>query len=71
MPTDDRGWDLTWLSDQAGYLEGTAYPGLSGNTALTGHIYLADGTPAQFNRLHELAWGDRMTLFANGARPRV
>lgn len=68
VPTDEEGWDLTWLAGGAGYLEGTAYPTLPGNTALTGHVYLSDGTPGPFYRLRELAWGDRMSLIVGGRR---
>ncbi|MFP3853679.1 MAG: isopeptide-forming domain-containing fimbrial protein [Anaerolineales bacterium] len=67
VSTDSEGWDLTWLSNQAGYLEGTAYPTLPGNTALTAHVYLADGTPGPFHRLKDLAWGDEITLESGGS----
>jgi LPXTG-site transpeptidase (sortase) family protein len=62
VPRADGGWDLTWLADQAGYLEGTAFPTLPGNSALTGHVYLADGTPGPFVSLDELAWGDEVRV---------
>ena len=68
VPLRGEGWDLTWLDAQAGYLEGTAYPGLPGNTAITGHVYLADGSPGPFVNLHNLMWGDEIILYANGQR---
>jgi len=56
------GWDLTWLSNQAGWLEGTAFPTWKGNSALTAHVYLANGLPGPFFNLHLLAWGDRIII---------
>jgi len=46
----DQGWDLTWLSNQAGWLDGT----LMGNTGITAHTFLADGTPSPFVNLGSL-----------------
>lgn len=66
VPTSAQGWDLTWLSNQAGWLEGTAYPTLAGNTGITAHTYLADGTPGPFVNLGSLYWGDKVYIYANG-----
>ncbi len=66
VPLGEEGWDLTWLADQAGWLEGTAYPTWEGNTALTGHVYLADGTPGPFVNLGSLYWGQRIIIYAYG-----
>ena len=67
IPLNFQGkWDLTWLSSQAGYLQGTTYPGQKGTTGLTGHVYLADGTPGPFVDLGKLAWGNQVVLHANG-----
>ncbi len=66
VPASADGWDLTWLSNQAGYLEGTTYPTHVGTTALTGHVYLADGTPGPFLHLGDLKWGDQVILHAYG-----
>ncbi len=68
VPLRNEGWDLTWLDDNAGYLEGTAYPGLPGNTAITAHVYLPNGEPGPFVDLHTLYWGDTVILHANGQR---
>ena len=68
VPLKDDGWDLTWLDAKAGYLAGTAYPGLPGNTVITAHVYLADGSPGPFLDLHTLMWGDEVILHANGQR---
>jgi LPXTG-site transpeptidase (sortase) family protein len=68
IPLNAQGWDLTWLANQAGYLEGTAYPGQEGNTAITAHIYTADGNPGPFINLHQLSWGQQVILHSNGYR---
>jgi LPXTG-site transpeptidase (sortase) family protein len=68
VPLRDDGWDLTWLWDEAGWLEGTAYPSWAGNTVLTAHVYLPNGEPGPFVNLHTLYWGDTVILHANGQR---
>lgn len=68
IPATASGWDLTWLSNQAGYLEGTTYPSQVGTTGLTGHVYLADGTPGPFLHLGDLSYGNQVILHANGQR---
>jgi LPXTG-site transpeptidase (sortase) family protein len=62
VPETTAGWDVSWLGDSAGWLEGTAYPTWEGNTALTGHVYNADGAPGVFAKLHTLWWGDRVVI---------
>jgi LPXTG-site transpeptidase (sortase) family protein len=68
IPQSAGGWDLTWLGNQAGYLEGTAFPTLPGNTAITAHAYLADGNPGPFHDLEQIRWGDTIGLEAWGNR---
>jgi LPXTG-site transpeptidase (sortase) family protein len=68
VPLTTSGWDLTWLSDQAGYLEGTTFPGQVGNTGITAHVTLADGTNGPFANLHKLYWGNQVILHADGYR---
>jgi LPXTG-site transpeptidase (sortase) family protein len=67
VPAGPAGWDLTWLWDQAGYLEGTAFPTRPGNSALTGHVYLPDGQPGPFLALKDLAWGQRIIVHYGAA----
>ncbi|MGB7539548.1 MAG: isopeptide-forming domain-containing fimbrial protein [Anaerolineales bacterium] len=68
VPITADGWDLTWLWDQAGFLEGTAYPGSAGNSVLTAHVYLPNGEPGPFVQLAALRWGDRVILISGGQR---
>jgi LPXTG-site transpeptidase (sortase) family protein len=67
VPRSGDGWDLTWLSGSAGYLEGTAFPTLPGNTGLTAHVYLADGSPGPFVHLGDMAWGDEIHIVSGEA----
>jgi LPXTG-site transpeptidase (sortase) family protein len=66
VPETTAGWDVSWLGDDIGWLDGTAYPTWEGNTALTGHVYDADGEPGIFANLRTLWWGDRIVLRAFG-----
>ncbi|HNO30139.1 MAG TPA: sortase [Anaerolineales bacterium] len=66
VPLTSSGWDISWLSHQTGWLEGTAYPGSSGNSTLTGHVTLSNGESGTFAALSKLSWGDRVIIHANG-----
>jgi LPXTG-site transpeptidase (sortase) family protein len=68
VPNTATGWDLTWLANQAGYLQGTTAPAAVGNTVLTAHAYLADGNPGPFVDLQKLSWGQTIILHADGYR---
>jgi LPXTG-site transpeptidase (sortase) family protein len=62
----NSGWDVTWLNDQAGYLEGTAFPTWKGNTGIAAHVTLPNGQPGPFAGLQKLAWGDLVVIHAFG-----
>jgi LPXTG-site transpeptidase (sortase) family protein len=64
----DGTWDVSWLWNQAGWLQGTAYPTLSGNSVITGHVYLSDGEPGPFVDIHKLAYGDKIIIRAYGQK---
>ncbi len=68
VPKSGDGWDVRWLGEQAGYLEGTAFPTWPGNTGLAGHSMLADGSPGPFAKLGSLRWGDQVIINAWGQR---
>jgi LPXTG-site transpeptidase (sortase) family protein len=68
VPLNNNQWDLSWLGNQAGYLEGTAFPTWKGNSAITAHVYTADGKPGPFALLKTLAWGDEVVIHAFGQR---
>ena len=62
----DDGWDVSWLGNNAGYLEGSAYPTHSGNSILTGHVTDANGKPGPFASIKDLATGDKVYIHSNG-----
>jgi LPXTG-site transpeptidase (sortase) family protein len=64
VPSTESGWDVTWLGDKAGYLEGSAFPTWEGNTVLTAHNYKSNGLPGPFNKLEMLNYGDLVTIHA-------
>ena len=66
IPLVDGDWDLSWLSQEAGWLNGTAFPGWEGNSGLTGHVTLPNGKPGPFASLSSLKWGDKIIIHAYG-----
>ena len=66
IPVVEDAWDITWLSDQAGWLHGSAYPSYSGNSVLTGHVYLPSGLPGPFVDLGQLSWDDTIIVHSYG-----
>ena len=66
IPLTGEGWDVYWLGESAGYLEGTAYPTWAGNTAITAHVWDADNNPGPFVDLHTLQHGDEIIIHAWG-----
>jgi LPXTG-site transpeptidase (sortase) family protein len=68
VPKRDGTWNVAWLADQAGWLEGSAFPSWSGNSVLTGHVYLASGLPGPFVNLNKLKFGDQVVVYAFGQK---
>jgi LPXTG-site transpeptidase (sortase) family protein len=64
VPQLDGKWDVSWLGKQAGWLNGTAYPTDTGNSVLTGHVYLPNGKAGPFVYLYTLKWGDQIIIHA-------
>ena len=67
VPYVGSGWDVTWLGNNAGYLEGTAYPTWRGNTVLTGHVTDANGNPGSFASIKNLKVGDKAYIHHAGS----
>jgi LPXTG-site transpeptidase (sortase) family protein len=59
-------WDVSWLGNSVGWLEGSAFPTWQGNTVLTGHVWDADNTPGIFNQIKNLKYSDRFYIHAFG-----
>jgi LPXTG-site transpeptidase (sortase) family protein len=64
----DGDWDIAWLQDQVGWLNGTAYPTWRGNSVLTAHVVNADGKPGIFYRLKSLGVGEYIFVYNAGYR---
>ncbi len=68
-PKVGNTWPLDWLAPgQVAWLEGTAFPGLAGNTVISGHVFDANGAPGPFVNLEQLSWGDEIVIYAWGQR---
>jgi LPXTG-site transpeptidase (sortase) family protein len=68
VPQTENEWNVDWLGDRIGWLQGTAFPTWAGNTALTAHVYGANGLPGTFVDLGRLRWGDEIVIHAWGQR---
>lgn len=66
VPLYENDWDVSWLWREAGWLQGTAFPGWQGNSVLTSHITLPNGEAGPFAALDKLKWGDRILVHAYG-----
>jgi LPXTG-site transpeptidase (sortase) family protein len=63
VPLSSNGtWDVSWLGENAGWLEGSAFPTWNGNSVITGHVWNADNTPGPFRYLDTLIYGDRIII---------
>jgi LPXTG-site transpeptidase (sortase) family protein len=68
VPKVDGVWNVDWLWEQTGWLQGTAFPTWKGNSLLTAHVYLPDGKPGPFLDLGKLRYGDQVIVHAFGQR---
>ena len=68
VPKQAGAWNVSWLGNQAGWLEGSAFPSWNGNSVLTSHVYLSNGKPGPFAKLHELQTGDHVYVHAFGQK---
>jgi LPXTG-site transpeptidase (sortase) family protein len=66
VPLTENGWDVSWLGSNAGWLNGTAFPTLSGNSLITGHVWDATNQPGPFLLLKSLKYGDQVRIHAWG-----
>jgi LPXTG-site transpeptidase (sortase) family protein len=66
VPLHEDDWDVTWLGDDAGWLNGTAFPTWSGNSVITAHVWDAYNQPGTFHNLKKLKYGDVIQVRAFG-----
>jgi LPXTG-site transpeptidase (sortase) family protein len=64
VPLDADKWDVTWLGNNIGWLQGTTFPGMDGNSVLSGHVVDDNGKNGVFYKLADLKWGDTVILHA-------
>ena len=68
VPSSNGRWDVSWLQNQVGWLNGTAYPTWKGNSVLTAHVTNADGKPGVFSNLKALGVGEYVFVVHSGYR---
>ncbi|NPA05806.1 MAG: sortase [Chloroflexi bacterium] len=65
-PRQGDSWDVAWLGQSLGWLQGTAWPGQVGNAVLTGHVWLTEGIPGPLAGLGTLRYDDAVLVTAWG-----
>jgi LPXTG-site transpeptidase (sortase) family protein len=68
VPGSAADWDVTWLWDRAGYLNGTAFPTWPGNSVITAHVSLPSGSEGPFAGLERLRYGQAVIIHGWGLR---
>ncbi len=66
VPYANDVWQADWLTGVGGWLEGTAFPGLDGNSVIMSHVETHYGSPGPFARLNALSVGDNIFITAFG-----
>lgn len=65
-PRTGDDWELNWLGNDTGWLNGTTFPTWTGNSVLTAHVTNADGLPGPFAELNKLKYGDQVIVHMGG-----
>lgn len=68
-PIRSNTWDVSGFGDEIAHLEGTAYPGTTGNAVLAGHITHPGGF-GPFRYLSRLQAGDLIVAYGEGVQYR-
>ena len=64
VPLVKGAWSVDWLTGVGGWLQGTSFPGLNGNSVITSHVVTRFGSDGPFAKLNTLAAGDRIIITA-------
>jgi LPXTG-site transpeptidase (sortase) family protein len=64
----DNSWDVSWLGNDTGWLNGTAFPTWNGNSVLTAHVTNASGLEGPFAALKSLKYGDQVIVHFGGVK---
>jgi LPXTG-site transpeptidase (sortase) family protein len=62
VPQSENAWDVKWLGQDAGWLDGTAFPTWAGNSVITGHVTDSNGKPGPFVNIKDLKYGDQVIV---------
>jgi LPXTG-site transpeptidase (sortase) family protein len=62
VPKSQNSWDVKWLGQDAGWLNGTAFPTWEGNSVITAHVTDANGLPGPFTNIKNLKYGDQIIV---------
>jgi len=68
VPQINGGWDVTWLGNDIGWLNGTTFPTWNGNSVLTAHVTNASGLEGPFAALKDLKYGDQVIVHIGGVK---
>jgi len=68
VPQVNGDWDVTWLGNDIGWLNGTAFPTWNGNSVLTAHVTNASGLEGPFAALKSLRYGDQVIVHFGGVQ---
>jgi LPXTG-site transpeptidase (sortase) family protein len=66
--SENKTWDVSWLGNSTGWLNGTAFPTWNGNSVLTAHVTNANGLDGPFAALKTLKYGDQVIVHMGGAK---
>jgi LPXTG-site transpeptidase (sortase) family protein len=66
VPKTASGWDVSWLGNSAGWLNGSAFPTWNGNSVVTAHVWNSNNKPGPFAGLLNLQYGDKVKIHAYG-----
>jgi LPXTG-site transpeptidase (sortase) family protein len=68
IPQSEDGWNVDWLGNSAGWLNGTAFPSWEGNSVVTGHATDSNGLPGPFANLKNMKYGDQVIVHMYGQK---
>ncbi|MEI7847363.1 MAG: sortase, partial [Chloroflexota bacterium] len=68
VPKNGDTWEVDWLGNSVGWLQGTAFPTWNGNSVITGHNTNPEGLPGTFAGLSVLSWNDEVVILYQGSR---
>jgi len=68
VPQAENAWDVKWLGNDAGWLNGTAFPSWEGNSVITGHVTDSNGLPGPFANIKGLQHGDQIIVHMGGMK---